>query len=247
MDTLLETSPGSNCKSKWRDFRKGLHTPRQSLVSQIEESYEGSQALLNHVLWEALNLNRPISTCADIWIVHLHPEVQKTAWRRATTFIGEKPVSRRVNTTHLRMLERRAGLDALACLIILLRRSVASGDNALARQLSWYICRMLLILAPALALYCVTLPFIQYIEEEILPLASFNGQHYGYWNKGYQRAAYRLERVVCWLERCENRRFTYSERMTLCIDILDGRRGDILCDVVTLKPTSAVPIEGGLH
>jgi hypothetical protein len=145
------------------------------------------------------------------------------------------------------MLERRAGLDALACQIILLRRSVASGDNALAQHLSRHICRMLLILAPALALYRVTQPFVQYIEQEILPLASFDGQHYGYWNKGYQWAAQRLERVVGYLEGDENRRFTYSERITLCIDILDGRRGDILCDVVTLKPTSAVPIECELH
>ena len=253
MDTLLETRlvpdghSEADCKSKWRSFRIGLHTPHQTLVTQIEESYEGSHALLNHVLWEALNLNRPVSACADMWIGRLHPEVQKTAWRRAATFIGEKPVSRRLNTTHLRMLERRAGLDALACLIILLRRSVASGDNALARHLSWYICRMLLILAPALALYRVTLPFMQYIEQEILPLASFNGQHYGYWNKGYQWAAHRLVRVVDCLEGDENRWFTNSERITLCVDILDGRRGDVLCDVVTLKPTSPVSIEGELY
>lgn len=141
------------------------------------------------------------------------------------------------------MLERRAGLDALACLIVLLRKTAEAGDSSLAQKLGRNLCRMLLILGHVLFRAGLSKPLVQYIEQEILPLTSCDGLQYGFGEDGYDSTAERLTFVANWIESDENRRLTISECIALRIDILDGRRGDILRNSVITKPTTTESAE----
>lgn len=132
------------------------------------------------------------------------------------------------------MLERRAGLDALACLVIMLRQAIGKDDSVFAQSLSWRVCRMLLVLGPTLSAMGIGTPLIQYFEQELLPLATMDGRHYQFWDQGYQSAARRLNAVASLVEADENRLFTDAERVALRFDLLDGNRGDVLCDPVAL-------------
>lgn len=252
MDRLLENHQNKNderapdYKNKWRSYRNGRHTPSPALVNFIAVTYTDSHAVLNHVLWESLRLDRPISRHADFWLSQLHPEVQTTIYRHGTTFSVGKSVHETLNQTRLSMLERRAGVDALACLIILLRKTADVGNNALALSLARSLCRMLLILGHVLTRAGLSKPLAQYIEQEILPLATCNGRHCGFGGKGYNTTAERLTFVANHIEHDENRRFSISERIALRIDILDGRRGDVLRNAVITKPIATLSAEAEL-
>lgn len=242
MDQLLEKHQSQSeerapdCKNKWRSYRDGRHTPSPTLVHFIAASHTDSQAVLNHVLWESLRLDRPISSYADFWLSQLHPDIQTAIYRHGNTFSVGKSIVETLNQTRLSMLERRAGLDALACLIILLRKTANADNGSLAQSLARNLCRMLLILAPLLARAGINRPLVQYIEQEILPLSSHNGMQYGFGGNGYGVSAEQLTFIANYIEGDENRRFSVSERIALRIDILDGRRGDLLPSAIITKP-----------
>lgn len=252
MDLLLENHQNKSeerahdYKNKWRSYRNGRHTPSPALVHFIAATYSDSHAVLNHVLWESLRLDRPVSRHADFWLSQLHPEVQMTIYRHGTTFCVGKSVYETLNQTRLSMLERRAGLDALACLIILLRKAADAGNSSLALSLGRRLCRMLLILGHVLTNAGLRKPLAQYIEQEVLPLAACNGLHYGFGGAGYESIAEDLTFVANCIEGDENRRLSISERIALRIDILDGRRGDVLRYAVITKPITTLSAEAEL-
>jgi len=224
-------------KNKWRSYRLGRHTPSADLVDSIEITYSGGHAVLNHVLWKTLRLDSPISSHADLWLGELPPEIQGIIYQRDAKLRFEKKICRSLNQTHLSMLERRVGPDALACLIVLLRLAAENGDAHFAQSLSRRICRMLLILGPILGAMGIRTALVQYFEQEILPLSTQSGRHYQFWSKGYLLAAYELNLLANLIEEDENRAFTDTERIALRIDILDGWRRGLSRNVVTTAPT----------
>lgn len=240
MDLLLETQPKQGrsveCdhKNKWRSYRKGLHTPSLELVNAIEKTHAGGCAVLNHILWTTLRSDRCASSHADLWLGELHPEIQKIVYQYDPGLGFSKTIRQSLNRTQLNMLERRAGLDALACLVILLRQAIEKNDGVFAQSVSRHVCRMLLILGPIFSALGIRTPLVQYFEQGILPLAAIDGKYYQFWNSSYQLAARQLNVVANLIEGDENREFTDTERIALRVQILDGQRGDILCDPVCL-------------
>lgn len=236
MDQLLEKSLSQDsegerdCKNKWRSYRIGRHTPSTKLVELIDAVYPGSQAALNHVFWKTLRLDRPIATHADSWLNELHPDIQGIIFQRSAALSIGKTPSSTLNQTHLSMLERRAGLDALACLVIYLRKIAEEGDTYFAHRLGWHLCRLLLILGPMLSVTGIVRPLIQYIEQEILPISSHNGLHYRFLDKGYLSTARRLDLTAHAIEGNENRHFSISERIALRIHLLNSGYIDFLGD-----------------
>ncbi len=245
MDLLLETQPkqgkseGCDHKNKWRSYRKGLHTPSTELVNAIEGAHVGGCAVLNHVLWKTLRSDLRTSSHTDLWLTELHPEIQKIVYQYESSLGLSKTIRQSLNRTQLNMLERRAGLDALACLVILLRQAIEKNDGVFAQSVSWCVCRMLLVLGPILWSMGIGTPLVQYFEQELLPLAAIRGRHYQFWSRGYQSAAIQLNNMAKLIEADENKAFTNAEQIMLRVDILDGRRGNILFDPVTLISSHA--------
>lgn len=242
MDLLLETQPklgkSGECdhKNKWRCYRKGLHTPSLELVNAIETTHAGGCAVLNHVLWKTLRCDRRISSHAELWLSELHPEIQKIVYQREPGLGFGKTIRQSLNLTQLNMLERRAGLDALACLVILLRQATERHNGFLAQRLSRRMCRMLLVLGPTLSALGIGSTLIQYFEQELLPLATVDGSHYQFKDGSYQSASRRLTFLANFIEAEENCTFAATERIKLRIEILDGKRGDILDNLIVIAP-----------
>lgn len=234
MDLLLETqhnqgkSGESDHKNKWRSYRKGLHTPSLELVNAIETTHAGGCAVLNHVLWKILRCDRRISSHADLWLGELHPEIQKIVYQHKSKLGFGKTIRQSLNQTQLNMLERRAGADALGCLVILLRQALEKGDSTDVRTLGRRVCRMLLIIGPLLSTMGVATPLIQYFEQDLLAPASVGDSHFQLWGSDYRSAARRLNLVANLIEADENRVFTDTEQIALRIDILGSLSGDFL-------------------
>lgn len=189
--------PGASAQAS---RKLGLHTPSRNLVGPIETTYAGGHAVLDHVLWKTLRLDRLITSHADLWLGELPPDIQGIVYQSDAKLRFEKKICRSLNQTHLSMLERRVGPDALACLIVLLRLAAENGDAHFAQSLSRSICRMLLILGPILGVMGIRTALVQYFEQEILPLSSQSGRHYQFWSKGYLLAAYELNLLANLIE-----------------------------------------------
>lgn len=187
MGEAVEGKP--DVTAKWLGYKWGRYVPSIPMARKVEELHPGSLRILEHVLWAAIRTDLPYtSALAEQWLQRLHPEIQLIVLKHGVMLATEKWNDPRSNSTGLKMLEARASLDALACLIIQLRAANEAHNTTGAHQLGRYICRMMLALGSALSAYGLARPLGEYIEREILPLAAHRGCHYTFWHNGYQNA-----------------------------------------------------------
>lgn len=127
--------------NKWSKYAAGLSRPNPSLVSLVEQSAPGTAKLLKHPLWEILrNRGFTLSDKVD-WIQRLDSDVQRVLLARHSS--SKSKVS--ISAVKLQMLERRADLDALAALSILMLEANRSGHTKEALDIGEYVYRVLLI------------------------------------------------------------------------------------------------------
>lgn len=127
-------------RNKWGRYRSGKHTPSESMVAQASRKYPGSEKDLNHVLWHVLKFNGDIGVHANGWLRKLAPELQ--------LLIFEHNDYARIHggRRYLGKLERRASMDCLACLLILLRLNFEHGSYERAWECAQSVFRVLLML-----------------------------------------------------------------------------------------------------
>lgn len=215
-----------NGNKKWQEYSWGRRTPNPELSAQIDALHPGSRVLLNHLLWDVLRFERPITKYGESWLSRLHPEIQTFIFPRNALLGSEKKTPVQLNNMHFSMLERRASLDTLACLVILIRQSANAGNEKQTDRLCYRACRMLLILAPIFSNCGVLRPFSEYFEQNVLPLGELNQMHYAFWDKGLPRAARMLWTAANNYEADENRVFTTREQISLRMKTLDYWRLD---------------------
>jgi len=133
-------------RNKWSKYEVGQHVPCDSLVTRVDAKLPGSKRVLNHVLWEVLRAKHSIKELADDLLRQLTPEIQVCVFRiqRYRTSDSHHRISS--SRRQLTLLERRSGIDALACLTILLRESSEQGENPHSIDIGKSIYRMLLVL-----------------------------------------------------------------------------------------------------
>lgn len=162
-------------RNKWRYYRKGSHTPRPDFVSEIKRRCSGYATDFDHILWDALRTEMPIASYADHWIRRLEPRVQTLFWQKEDSRDASRIRFQKFDKRQLAMLERRAGLDALACLTMMLREAHERGDEEYAYELGQRACRMLVMIGDTLHAHGIAEPFHEFYELAILPLAAFRG------------------------------------------------------------------------
>lgn len=133
-------------RNKWPKYEVGQHVPSASLVTRVDVTLPGTKRVLNHVLWESLQAKYSIKELADKWLWQLGPEIQGCIFQIQS--YGTSGSYHRISPSRrqLTLLERRSGIDALACLTILLRESCEQGKNSHAIDIGKSIYRMLLVL-----------------------------------------------------------------------------------------------------
>lgn len=162
-------------RNKWTYYRVGRHTPRPEFVSEISTRCSGYTTDFDHVLWDVLRTERPVLPNTDQWIRRLEPTVQ--------ILLREKKVARgtsrvrvhKLGKRQLTMLERRASLDVLACLTVLLREAHEEGNQKYAFELGERVCRVLVMIGDTLNGHGIAQPLHEFYELVILPLAVFRG------------------------------------------------------------------------
>lgn len=145
-------------RNKWPKYEVGQHVPNDSLVARIDAILPGTKRILNHVLWEVLQAKHSIEEQADDWFRQLGPDIQGCVFK--TQRHGTSNSHHRISSSRrqLLLLERRTGIDALACLTILLRESCEQGENPHSIDIGKSIFRMLLVL-------CYNSQFSKFTQE----------------------------------------------------------------------------------
>ena len=127
-------------RNKWTGYKHGKHTPNESLVARMDLHVGGSRKEINHVLWSALRQSNNASEHSINWLRQLHPELQ------ILIFDGDDNVRNHGGRRLLEKLERRASMDALACLTILLCLNFENGNYEQAWKFAISTFRVLLML-----------------------------------------------------------------------------------------------------
>nr|QLG05474.1 hypothetical protein [Pseudomonas aeruginosa] len=141
-NTIGVDSHGDPIKNgKFLAYKRGARTPSDRLVEQIEQQVPRSARSLNHPLWQVLRTSKSIKTSACQWVRQLDPEIQRFALSN-----GEVSMSWGRHT--LEPLERRASLDSLAALTIMMRLHHEQGNQLATWDCAQAVFRVLLILGP---------------------------------------------------------------------------------------------------
>jgi hypothetical protein len=144
--SLSENAYGKKiANSKFKGYAEGKHVPGAALVKRVDLVVKRSSWSLTHVLWRVLRSTaRPIEKDAKGWVRELVPEIQ------SIVFTPDYELRLRGDRHYLGSLERRASVDALAALTILLILNIDTDDQEQAWNIAHSIFKVLLIIGPEL-------------------------------------------------------------------------------------------------
>lgn len=199
------------------------HPPSTALVKTIERRFPGSLAVLDHPVWRLLRLDRSLQIAIPNLLSQLPPHVFTVVRSGNTTAQSDIVLTSDWNTRRLRKLERQAGLDTLACLIMLLRKTQESGDSRQAHMFGRALCKMLLLMGRWLYAHGIAQPMVSYVENVLLPMAAQEGCRHGFGEQGYFGAATQLIRAANMIEANANKLLTSVQKADLMLDLLDDK------------------------
>jgi hypothetical protein len=242
-DSLSESAYGKKiANSKFKLYAEGKHVPGAMFVEKVDQVVKGSSWALNHVLWSVLREQGSIRKYAKGWVRELVPEIQ------SIVFAADNELRLRGDRHYLGSLERRASIDALAALTILLKLSIEAGDVEQAWNLAYSIFKVLLIIGPELDELTIAERVFDLYVVRIFSLVSCSGMVIDLEKLGdyhFPETAYLLEGLA---DRLRQQHGSYRDRKMpsfYALRILDGRQynlKDVLQPPIKpLVPTSMSP------
>ncbi|WP_152623755.1 hypothetical protein [Pseudomonas sp. PI1] len=158
---------GKSCNSgKWKNFKAGVNTPQNRLVSRLEGLYPGSKNELNHPLWSVLKHRPANGACDEALLLRLSPDIQQLlyknspyGWRRTPFSVGL-----------VNRLLRVPSLDALTALVWLLYEAAYDDNPGRVSRLAIAIYRILLIYAMLFQERNLARPLLDYFLQNVLSL-----------------------------------------------------------------------------
>ncbi|MBL8507660.1 MAG: hypothetical protein JNM11_04295 [Chitinimonas sp.] len=186
--------------NKWRRYKVGADTPRAALVERVDGELPGTAALLNHPLWEALRGRKPVKRLLQEEMRRLAPAVQQVVFAGDEFGTARRKPMGPVTRVTLLKLERRAGIDALACLTILLRAAVET-DLEQAFDIARSLYRVLLITCVSVPLGSWTRYIFECYRQAIFPLVNSEEHQFDFDGFDFEDAVTRLN---IWLLRLED-------------------------------------------
>ena len=155
-------------------------------------------------------------------LTNLHPDLYSVLCEKRQT-AGSLLEFKGWDKRRLRRLEKHAGLDALASLVLLLRLAAKAEQHKQAFEFGSAVCRVLLMMGAGLVAHGIARPLAEYITEYVLVLANHDGQHPCFGQEGFIYAARSLARTARVVEGNENKRLTPREKSGLMLDLLDDK------------------------
>lgn len=189
--TLAVDINGERIKNnKFLGYSLGEHVPNAALVRQAEGVVPRSGWVLGHVIWQVLRSTGSIKQHALKWTRQLDLDVQQIVLRPYGSLVGG--ASRHT----LGSLERRASLDSLAALTILMLLRHEEGESEWAWLHAYSVFRVLLLMGTHLERYGVAKRVFELYSQRIFSLAAFNGNRMDLSNYDYVFAANHLTGVA---------------------------------------------------
>ena len=203
--------------NKFLGYQRGEHVPQARLVQDAEKVVPWSSQALNHPLWKVLRGKGSIRKSALQWVHQLDREVQAVVLGPFNQIVGG--ASRHT----LGALERRASLDSLTALTILLRLCHEEGEQEWVWLYARSIFRVLLMIGPHLEDYGVADKVFQLFVQRVFCLAVPEKQCMDLTNYKYVEFSHLLAELVDRV-RSHDANFTNCRMPTFyAIQILDDR------------------------
>lgn len=214
----------SQYRNKWIRYEDGMHRPQSELLKLVEKKCPGSARDLDHPLWRVLDARDLKVLRGDQFLRTLGPGVQSAIF----TPEGDSPFAQSarmpVNHVVLNRLQRKANLDALACLIWLLRESVQL-NTAMTDRISVALHRVLIMMTMDLQALRVGRSLVTLVLDNILRLPMAAHQRLALSAEQYLEASVRLNALVYRTPHCQGKSLTWSQRTKVMGDMLDFKYG----------------------
>lgn len=163
-------------RNKWPKYEIGRHVPSVELAAKVERQIPGTARLLNHVLWDSLRTKHCAKEKANDWLQQLAPDFQNIVYKPGSFSTVRDCLRVKIGKVLLAKLERRAGIEALACLTILLRESNELGDSKTAMAIGKSLYRVFLILITTNAFKPIAPELVDIYRLRIFPLVRHQGE-----------------------------------------------------------------------
>lgn len=202
--------------NKFLGYSRGEHVPHEDLVLQAEKVIPRSGWVLNHPLWKILRSTGPIRKSAQQCVLQLDREVQAVVLGPYNEIVGG--ASRHT----LGALERRASLDSLAALTILLRLRHEDNKPEWVWLYAHSIFKVLLMMGPQLDELLVADRVFQLYVQRVFSLTVFKKQRMDLSNYRYVPFAHILAVLA---DRLRNQHQAPRDRRLpsfYALQILDG-------------------------
>jgi len=212
-------------KNKWSKYEVGQHVPNDALATQVDLILPGTKRLLNHTLWKALQTKNSGRENIEDWLRQLAPDIQKIVFNADRHSPGSTSRRASISRRQLKMFERRAGIDALACLTILLRESCNQGEQAIALDLGTSLYRVLLILCTTVPAGDFALELLDIYRERIFSLVRYEGRKFYLEDCDFLDAVSLLNMLLLALEDNGLIGIGWDDRVQAVCKLLDGGYG----------------------
>lgn len=212
-------------RNKWSRYANGQHVPQAKTLLRVAAREHGSTRELSLPLWEALDVSNNRVMEGDGFLRCLDPEIQAVIFSRSSS--GVLTCYGRVVITQLLLekLERRASLDALACLTWLLRESSMQEDQQTTLKIARALHNVLLMVSIELHMHKTALPLLRLFIRDILPLGL--ERHFKMWMTEYDfmHASARLNLLVYQTSQGNKRSLSWLQRVKIMQRLLEGDFG----------------------
>lgn len=136
---IYSSEPINN--SRYLDYEKGKHVPGAKVIAQSEWWVPGAARLINHPVWSVLRAQSVWTMDESVSCLRqLNDELRKVIFTREGKLLTHG------GRQFLDSIERRAGLDALAALVVIMRLNYAARRFDLVQEQAFSLLRILLIL-----------------------------------------------------------------------------------------------------
>lgn len=189
--TLSLDANGNPIKNnKFLGYSRGEHVPSRALVLQAERVVPRSSWVLSHPLWTVLRSTSPIDKHAMTWVRQLDHEIQAIVLKPYHGIVGG------ASQHTLGALERRASLDSLTALTLLLRLRHEEGQTECGRLYAESIFRVLLLIGTHLDQQGVAERMFQLYAERVFNLVEFKEQRIDLASYDYVFTSYLLASIA---------------------------------------------------
>ena len=221
--------------NKWSKYQVGERTPNKALIASVDCQLSGTQYLIDHVLWKCLKVDINSAFDVDSWIKELRPNIQQVIFEDSFPNIIGGVRRIKFSEVQLKMLERKAGIEALACLMILFHETYSEGNHERALDIGISIYKVLLIVNNTLPFKHFTIELFYIFNKRVFSQINSNGLGFRFDEFSFVDAVELLNKLLLVIE--DNGQSVNS--LYTMINLMDGKYG---FDIMSMLRAPVGPI-----